>query len=156
MKKSSCCSSLLFLWPPASRYAHTAKKKKKTRSQAAWSAAPIRNHVSQINLSKERDEITCFLICMGNSKVKKKNQNKPFRTKKAILTLILYNTDFLPSFSVATNSLITCYAGHLLQCRWALDRPVHGVLASAQVGGWILHAGVSKTRVLLGFQSQTG
>lgn len=24
-EKSSCCSSLLFLWPPASRYAHTAK-----------------------------------------------------------------------------------------------------------------------------------
>lgn len=29
------------------------------------------NHVFKINLSTERDEITCFLICMGGSKVQK-------------------------------------------------------------------------------------
>lgn len=51
---------------------------------------------------------------------------------------------------------LTYYGGHFLQWRQVLDWSVHGVLASAQVGGRILHAGVSKTRVLLGFQSQAG
>lgn len=37
-----------------------------------------------------------------------------------------------------------------------LDGSVHRVLARAQIGGWVLHAGVSETRVLLGFQSQAG
>lgn len=34
--------------------------------------------------------------------------------------------------------------------------PVHGVLAGAQVGRGVLHAGVAEARVLLGFQSQAG
>lgn len=43
-----------------------------------------------------------------------------------------------------------------LQRRWLLDWSVHGVLARAQVSRRVLHAGVSKARVLLGFQSQAG
>lgn len=34
--------------------------------------------------------------------------------------------------------------------------PVHGVLAGAQVGRGVLHAGVAKAGVLLGFESQAG
>lgn len=39
---------------------------------------------------------------------------------------------------------------------FVLDWSVHGVLASAQISGRILHTGISKTGVLLGFQSQAG
>lgn len=57
-----------------------------------------------------------------------------------------------PGFSCKNVLFGWCF----LQCMQPLDWSVHGVLASAEIRRRVLHTGVSKTGVLLGFQSQAG